>query len=184
MGSTEEIRDLIDKFVSHMVAMNQEEMVNLFKKDHYGMGTGEDETHSTFEQLIKHWEISFALDELHMENLLLQNLKVIGNVAWCFFNGDSKWVKNEEVVYEGKLRFSMVCEREDDVWLISQVHASVPQIGVDEITKMPTREAINNKIDELINEFELHPNYDIKVKGKAIREYLEKAREIAANLSI
>jgi hypothetical protein len=89
-------------------------------------------------------------------------------------------VKNEEVVYKGKLRFSLVCERDDDKWLISQLHASVPQIGVDETTGMPTRTAIKNKIDELINEFELYSDHD--TERKAIREYLEKAKEIAVNL--
>ncbi|MHA2100944.1 MAG: nuclear transport factor 2 family protein [Candidatus Kariarchaeaceae archaeon] len=180
MDDTKEIRDLIDTFVYHVGEKNLEETVNLFKKDHFGMGSGENETHATFEQLKKHWEISFTLDEIHIENLRIYNLKVIGNVAWCFFNFDSTWVKNEEVVYKGKLRFSLVCERDDDKWLISQLHASVPQIGVDETTGMPTRTAIKNKIDELINEFELYSDHD--TERKAIREYLEKAKEIAVNL--
>ena len=128
---------------------------------------------------------TFFTHELHIKNLKIIELKVVGNIAWTLFICDLKAIQNDPFwIYDGNFRISFVCEKDKGKWLISQHHISVHQIGTENIKGIPTKESIKKNIEELIREFELYSEIDTSIDMKALKQYLLKAKDIVNSVTI
>ncbi|MHA2249456.1 MAG: nuclear transport factor 2 family protein [Candidatus Kariarchaeaceae archaeon] len=182
MKDKEEIRNLIDNFLKNLQDKNLDKTLNLFKNDAIGIGTGGREIVTTYEDHIEHFELTYEMDEIYIKNLRIIELKVVGDIAWTLFTCDLKVIHKDLKMYDGNFRISFVCEKDKSNWLISQHHISVPQVGTDDIKGMPTKENIKNNIEELIRAFELYSNIDASIDKKALKQYLQKAKDIVSGI--
>ncbi|MHA2502457.1 MAG: YybH family protein [Candidatus Kariarchaeaceae archaeon] len=166
-------RDIIDRFFT---AVEQKDIgiVSLYAEDAFTFGTGKVEITNTVDENRKLWEATFVVEEMKFSNINILHLRILETHALLSLNFDLKVVDNGMTqLFEGG-RITMVFEKREDSWLISQFHNSVPQLGTQESIGWPTISQIQQQIDDMISNLGLNPN--LGSKKVQIMKYLEKAR--------
>ncbi|MHA2402956.1 MAG: nuclear transport factor 2 family protein [Candidatus Kariarchaeaceae archaeon] len=124
--------------------------------------------------------LTFDVEKVSINNFEIKNLKIAGDVAWAIVVGDIALIdKGMRFDFE-RSRVSMVFEKVNGKWFISQWHTSVPQIGTEDKIGYPTVSDIQSKIASLIEELGINPN--LGEVREEIEKYLAKAKSIVESL--
>ncbi|MHA2252284.1 MAG: nuclear transport factor 2 family protein [Candidatus Kariarchaeaceae archaeon] len=182
MDDQEELLKLIDDIITYQTERDLDSFIKLYKTDSFLLGTGRIEVFSTLDQIRNAWKLTFDVDEIIIDKYEIKNLKHVNDVAWTTIIFDLTG-SMDGVRFEYKSsRISMVFEKVNNQWLISQWHASFPQIGADEsVGNWPTISKIQIAINELIDVLGL--DHVLTDEKKAIMAYLIKAKSIADSIT-
>ncbi|MHA1992751.1 MAG: nuclear transport factor 2 family protein [Candidatus Hodarchaeales archaeon] len=122
MNEEDVLRDLINKIISYIVNKDLDSILRFIKDDSCLLGTGKNEISQTPEirrAMLSLWGITFQ-DEFNMSNVEIIQLEVRNDVAWAVLISDWSY-SHEGIQYEiEKARISIVFEKENNQWLVSQ----------------------------------------------------------------
>ena len=179
MDEVQKIIDIANNQFQNYISQNEtllKENFQYYSVHFKGIGTGENEIFNTLDDLMKAYlsTSQTILMELMHKEIIQAEIK--GNVGWDIMIFIIKQI-DQDLEIVRKVRFSGVLIKENGNWKYSQTHWSTPEIGLEAGQGKPTMKGLRKKINELLNEFSLVTSLDSK--RVELREYLEKAKEIA-----
>ncbi|MHA2054963.1 MAG: nuclear transport factor 2 family protein [Candidatus Hodarchaeales archaeon] len=179
MHEVQEIIDIVNNQFQNYISQNEtslKENSQYYSVHHKGIGTGENEIFNTLDELMKAYLSTTQTVVMELMDKEIIQVEVKGNVGWVIMLLKIKQMdQGLEIVR--KVRFSGVLIKENGNWKYSQTHWSTPEIGLEAGQGKPTMKGLRKKINELLHEFSFVTSLDSK--RAELREYLEKAKEIA-----
>lgn len=160
--------------MSYMENKDLNAVLRYFKKDSLHIGTGKNEIGVDEQKTKEIWESSLDNDGIEIRNIEIIQLEIRGDVAWSLFLCDMVVMGEGIKYYFENVRRSIVFEKENGNWMISQWHASNYLIGTEEGIGWPSMLKIKNDINNLIEKLGLNP--DPSTKWIELKEYLIQAR--------
>ncbi|MHA2100799.1 MAG: nuclear transport factor 2 family protein [Candidatus Kariarchaeaceae archaeon] len=179
-----EIIQLFQQFNSKLENKDNTGLMSLFVQDDtlFSFGTAE---HEVFEK----WDGNFQgygaiIDQLRSPSLkrefTILNLQIHNDIAWYAgvisikVTSLTPDIQNSEFVF----RSTGVVRKTKNGWRFQQRHVSAPQSGIEDGRTWPTVEGLEADIAKWIEQFNLNPNLNDKLKRSEFLKYLIKAQEI------